>query len=75
MRFDVMQGIGRHDPAAGPGGQAGVQLDHPLKFMNPNRTEALAPERISQSHLAKIPAGRQWQAPEQRTIPFRKRPR
>src|SRR3954469_1998274 len=42
--------------------------------MNPDRAEALAPKRISQSHAAKIPGEDHLQVPERHTILFRRQP-
>ena len=61
LRFDGAQCLRRDDPTASRKTVAGVmhgarvQLDDPLQLMNPDRAEALAPERISQSHAARLP--------------------
>jgi hypothetical protein len=63
LRFDGAQRLGsdytttsRYPGLAGLGQRARVKLDHPLQLMNPDRAEALTPERISQSHIARLPA-------------------
>ncbi|MDP9819803.1 hypothetical protein J3R04_005773 [Spirilliplanes yamanashiensis] len=73
FRFDRPDGIGGDDAAAGRltgrarvGQRAGVQLDHPLQLVNPDRAEPLAPEGISQSHAARLPARAKCASPVQR---------
>ncbi|HET6479409.1 MAG TPA: hypothetical protein VFG35_05090 [Actinoplanes sp.] len=73
MRFDGAERLGRHDLAARTDCGARVQLDYPLQLMNPDRAEALTPKGISQSHLAKIPAGRRFQVSAQTQFSFGER--
>ncbi|GID98123.1 hypothetical protein Adi01nite_75350 [Amorphoplanes digitatis] len=62
LRLDGAQCLGRHGPATSRKTGlarillgARVKLDHPLQLMNPDRAEALTPERISQSHTRNVP--------------------
>ncbi|AGL20476.1 hypothetical protein L083_6966 [Actinoplanes sp. N902-109] len=75
LRLDSAHCFRRHDAATSRKVRltsvvhgARVKLDHPLQLMNPDRAEALTPERISQSHAARLPARRHPETPEQCTI-------